>query len=147
MPNEEYNLQLLSENLLNESDINKEIEIRNKVNQCLEKNALLQRAALSCVTSDVIKKFKERLEKRPDEFTNKDLLDSLTAMCQVSEKLSKDNSSGSPNTTITLNQQNNVVIESPNKLPVESRKRISDAILAITKQAAIESEELDKNNS
>ena len=102
----------------------------------------------------------ERVTKRADQFSNKDLLDYMNAMGNAMDKAQKQLTDIQAMPPIQINQQNNIVNfnnDSSTELDRESRKKVMDAVSSIlsklknNQQDIIIPEEelvyLDNNNS
>lgn len=76
----------------------------------------------------------ERVTKRADQFSNRDLLDYMTTMNNSLERARKQINSVDETPMITLNQQNNTVILDPDSLDRDSKKRVADAVKSILKK-------------
>lgn len=75
----------------------------------------------------------ERVTKRADQFSNKDLLDYMNAMGAAMEKAQKQLGDINATPPIQINQQNNIVNinNEADELDRESRKRVMDAVSSI----------------
>ena len=77
----------------------------------------------------------ERVTKRPDQFSNKDLLDYMNAMGNAMDKAHKQLNDIQSMPPIQINQQNNIVNVNGNglsdNLDQESRKKIMDVVSSI----------------
>lgn len=76
----------------------------------------------------------ERVTKRADQFSNKDLLDYMNTMNSSLERARKQINSVDETPMITLNQQNNTVILDTDSLDRDSKKRVADAVKSILKK-------------
>lgn len=117
--------------LLAEDDTDKTKQLIGLFNVNFAKKNALRLDTISSLLDDVLEKVKTRLELRPNEFSNKDLIDYLNALYQAAEKSTKLSGTADNVPLITLNQQNNVVVNTTNSLSRESRQRISDAVTEI----------------
>ena len=124
-------LKELETQLLAENDNDKSKQIISLFNLNFAKKNALRLDTISSLLDDVLEKVKTRLELRPNEFSNKDLIDYLNALYQAAEKSTKLSDTAENTPLITLNQQNNVVVNTANTLSRESRQRISDAVSEI----------------
>lgn len=83
----------------------------------------------------VMQQMQERVTKRADQFSNKDLLDYLNTMNSAMEKAQKQIQDINTTPMIQFNQQNNIVNVTDNSdsetLDRESRKRVLDAVSSI----------------
>ena len=124
-------LKELETQLLAENNNDKSKQIISLFNLNFAKKNALRLDTISSLLDDVLEKVKTRLELRPNEFSNKDLIDYLNALYQAAEKSTKLSDTAESTPLITLNQQNNVVVNTANTLSRESRQRISDAVSEI----------------
>lgn len=74
----------------------------------------------------------ERVTKRADQFSNKDLLDYMNAMGAAMDKAQKQITDIDSVPVIQVNQQNNIVnISEAESLDKESRNRVLDVVSGI----------------
>lgn len=94
-----------------------------------KKNALrmIKMGELVDLTADQMQK---RLENKPDEFSNTELVNYLNALQNAMDKISKGLGTVDELPTIAL-QQNNVTVNMGDNLNADSRERIADAVKAI----------------
>lgn len=114
-----------------------------------KKNAI-RLDTINGLIDSVLGQVQTRLDIRPDEFSNKDLVDYLNALYQAAEKSGKTVSSVNELPTITLNQQNNQVnVSIVDGLSRESKEKIADAIKAIlnSNKSEIKLEEVEENGN
>lgn len=76
---------------------------------------------------------KERLDKRADQFSNKDLLDYAKVITDSMDKAQKQIQTVDSSPMIQINQQNNTVVVEDSELDRESRRKIM-----LAAQAAME---------
>ncbi len=101
-----------------------------------KKNAL-RVSKLNTLFDKVSDSIIERFEKRPDEFSNRDLLDYMSTTQTALEKAQKGLNMVEEIPAITFNQQNNNQVNinindaEDTKLSRESRERVMDVIAAI----------------
>ena len=72
----------------------------------------------------------ERLEKRADQFSNKDLLDYAKVVQDGIDKAQKQISTIDTSPAIQVNTQNNITIQTTEELDRDSKKRVMDAAKA-----------------
>lgn len=137
----------LPEYLLEESDPEKAKDIINMFNLNFAKKSAIRLDTLSNLIDDVIEKVRERLTLRSDEFTNKDLIDYLSALYQAAEKSGKIAEDAHEIPSITLNQQNNVIVNTVDSLTSESKARITDAVNSIINNIKLQEELKNDRNS
>ena len=126
--------------LVNETDPDKTKRLINLFNLNFAKKNALRLDSISELIDDVIEKIGQRLQLRPDEFSNKDLIDYLNALYQAAEKSNKVVDGVDEIPAITFNQQNNVVVNTVDSLSRESKQRIAAAVAAILNQTKTQGE-------
>lgn len=126
--------------LVNETDPDRTKRLINLFNLNFAKKNALRLASISELIDSVIEKIGQRLQLRPDEFSNKDLIDYLNALYQSAEKSSKVVDKTDEIPAITFNQQNNVVVSPVDSLSRESKQRIAAAVAAILSQTKTQGE-------
>ena len=131
--------------LLEETDSDKTKNLMNIFNLNFAKKNAIRLESISDLLDDVLLKVGERLQKRPDEFSNKDLIDYLNALYQAAEKSSKIVGGAEEIPAITLNQQNNVIVSTTDGLTRESRMKIAAAVAAILNQTQLKEGEIREN--
>ena len=84
---------------------------------------------------NIMNQMEERVTKRADQFSNRDLLDYMNAMGNAMDKAQKQMSDIQAMPPIQINQQNNIVNvnggDGSEGLDRESRKRVMDAVSSI----------------
>ena len=73
---------------------------------------------------------RERVAKRADQFSNKDLLDYVNVITTVAEKAAKQIGLVEDITLIQINTQNNIQVNDGTDLNKESRQRVMEAVSA-----------------
>ena len=141
--------------ILAEDDVNKVKDLTHLFNVACVKKDIIRVKTLDNLYDTVISKVAERFEKRPDEFSNSDLISYLQVTQNALDK-AKKSASRVDETPAIVQQQNNQVninIGDSEKLTRESRDKVIDAIDAFLKRvknesvnANVESIE-NKNNS
>ena len=126
--------------LVNETDPDRTKRLINLFNLNFAKKNALRLDSISELIDNVIEKIGQRLQLRPDEFSNKDLIDYLNALYQSAEKSSKVVDKTDEIPAITFNQQNNVVVSPVDSLSRESKQRIAAAVAAILSQTKAQGE-------
>ena len=103
------------------------------------KKQMLRTLTYDELLDHITKQMEERVVKRADQFSNRDLLDYLNAMNTSLEKAQKQISDVDAIPVIQLNQQNNIInvgnADIGANLPKESRERILAAISKIINKA------------
>lgn len=132
--------------LVKEEDPDKIKSIINLFNLNVAKKNAVRIDTLNELIDDVLSKVGERLQLRPDEFSNKDLIDYLNALYTAAEKSGKIVSGAEEIPAITINQQNNVIVNDATTLSRESRQRIAEVVAAMLNQTQqIEGDIIDES--
>ena len=124
----------ITNDLINEQDPDKTKRLVNLFNLALVKKNAVRLNTVNELIDSVLDKIGQRLEIRPDEFSNKDLIDYMNALYNAAEKSGKIISGADEIPAIQFNQQNNVIVSPVEALSRESRTRIANAVSAILKQ-------------
>ena len=135
--NKENHLQLkedtkkIVDEIVKEQDLDKIKDLTHLFNVACAKKNVLRAFKLNDLMDTVSDKIVERFEKRPDEFSNSDLVSYLQATQNALDRTVKAVNTIDETPTI-LNQQNNQVNinmgDSETPLDRESRDRVVDAI-------------------
>lgn len=129
--NKDKQLQDLEQLLLAESNPEKVSDLINLFNLNFAKKNAIRLDTISDLIDVVIDRVKGRLETNSDEFTNKDLIDYLSALMQAADKSGKFADKSGQIPAITFNQQNNVTVNTVDELTQESKKRIAETVEAL----------------
>ena len=122
--------------ILAEDDVNKVKDLTHLFNVACVKKDIIRVKTLDTLYDTVISKVAERFEKRPDEFSNSDLISYMQATQNALDK-AKKSASSVDETPAILQQQNNQVninIGDSEQLNRESREKVIDAIDAFLKR-------------
>lgn len=97
------------------------------------KKSVLRTMTYNQLVDSIIEQMQERVSKRADQFSNKELLDYLKIMNEGIEKAQQQiNSVSTAEPLIQFNQQNNtVVVNQTDQLDAASRQRVSRALSSI----------------
>ena len=127
--------------ILAEDDVNKVKDLTHLFNVACVKKDIIRVKTLDNLYDTVISKVAERFEKRPDEFSNSDLISYLQATQNALDKAKKSASSVDETLAIVQQQNNqvNINIGDSEKLTRESRDKVIDAIDAFLKRVKNES--------
>lgn len=127
--------------ILAEDDVNKVKDLTHLFNVACVKKDIIRVKTLDNLYDTVISKVAERFEKRPDEFSNSDLISYLQATQNALDKAKKSASSVDETPAIVQQQNNqvNINIGDSEKLTRESRDKVIDAIDAFLKRVKNES--------
>lgn len=148
------NLSIISpdfeDKVLNAGDPNDLKDLTQLFNFNQAKKNLLRLQKLSVLNDDVVSKIERRLLERPDDFSNKDLLDYLQVINNVLDKQSKSQDDVLDKPMITYQQNNQVNVNIANDLTRESRDKITDLISEILNSGNLEDlqilENIEKND-
>ena len=135
--NLEKDTQALVNNILNEKDPKKVKDLTYLFNIAQTKKSVLRAVNLNNLLDKVNDQMEERLTKRADQFSNKDLLDYMDKMTGALEKAQKQVQDVDPTPAIQINQQNINLGEVG--LSRESRQNVMDAVASILKRLNEES--------
>lgn len=140
--NEELSLQIL-----NETDANKLKDLTDTFNLHISKKNLIRAIKYDELLDKISEQMVDRVNKRPDEFSNKDLLDWVQVLQNSVDKSEKhaEEINDIQNYHITQNNQVNVNInETLNK---ESRQKIASIISTILNQNKNSEEIIDESEN
>lgn len=135
--NLEKDTQALVNDILNEKDPKKVKDLTYLFNIAQTKKSVLRAVNLNNLLDKVNDQMEERLTKRADQFSNKDLLDYMDKMTGALEKVQKQVQDVDPTPAIQINQQNINLGDSG--LSRESRQNVMDAVASILKRLNEES--------
>lgn len=130
--NLEKDTQALVNDILNEKDPKKVKDLTYLFNIAQTKKSVLRAVNLNNLLDKVNDQMEERLTKRADQFSNKDLLDYMDKMTGALEKAQKQVQDVDPTPAIQINQQNINLGETG--LSRESRQNVMDAVASILKR-------------
>lgn len=143
------NLSIISpdfeDKVLNAGDPNDLKDLTQLFNFNQAKKNLLRLQKLSVLNDDVVSKIERRLLERPDNFSNKDLLDYLQVINNVLDKQSKSQDDVLDKPMITYQQNNQVNVNIANDLTRESRDKITDLISEILNSGNLEDLQILEN--
>ena len=143
------NLSIISpdfeDKVLNAGDPNDLKDLTQLFNFNQAKKNLLRLQKLSILNDDVVSKIERRLQERPDDFSNNDLLDYLQVINNVLDKQSKSQDDVLDKPMITYQQNNQVNVNIANDLTRESRDKITDLISEILNSGNLENLQILEN--
>lgn len=125
--------QIVSD-ILDQDDPDKMKQLIGYFNMAQSKKDVLRTLSYNQLLDAVTEQMSERVTKRADQFSNKDLLDYMNTMNSSLERARKQINSVDETPMITLNQQNNTVILDTDSLDRDSKKRVADAVKSILKK-------------
>ena len=136
--------------VLNASDPNDLKDLTQLFNFNQAKKNLLRLQKLSILNDGVVSKIERRLLERPDDFSNRELLDYLQVINSVLDKQSKSQDDVLDKPMITYQQNNQVNVNIANDLTRESRDKITNLISEILNAGNLENlqilENIEENN-
>lgn len=130
--------------IIQEEDLTKLKDLTHLFNLQHTKKQVIRTLQYDKLLDNITSQIEERVSKRADQFSNKELLDYMNVMTTSLEKAQKQVTSVDEAPLITLNQQNNTVIIGDN-LSRESRRKVTSIVDAIL--AKINSQEPENTES
>lgn len=124
----------LSNKLINESDTDKIKNIVDLFNLNQAKKEILRVDSYNKLVDKLVDQMSLRLDKKADEFSNKDLIDYLKVISDTTDKSKKAFSTINDMPAIQINQVN-IGDNSEKELSRESREKVMAAINAYMKKA------------
>lgn len=131
--------------VLNASDPNDLKDLTQLFNFNQAKKNLLRLQKLSILNDGVVSKIERRLLERPDDFSNRELLDYLQVINSVLDKQSKSQDDVLDKPMITYQQNNQVNVNIANDLTRESRDKITNLISEILNSGNLEDLQILEN--
>ena len=120
--------------ILAQEDPDKMKQLIGYFNMAQSKKDVLRTLSYNQLLDAVTDQMNERVTKRADQFSNKDLLDYMNTMNSSLDRARKQINSVDDTPVITFNQQNNTVIVGEDTLDRESKRRVADAVKSILKK-------------
>ena len=119
--------------IIAESDIEKTKDLTHLVNINQNKKTMVRMDKLSGLQDHLVDQFAKRVAERPDEISNKELMDGIRIVQDIIERGQKQVEEVEQTPLIQFNQQNNSVNigEDSTKLSKESRDRVKNAVLSL----------------
>lgn len=135
----------IEQKIINETNPQELQELIDLFNLNLKKKDIIRSAKLSEVQDKIVEQMSKRVESKPDEFSNADLLNYHKV---VQDTLSKaDNILDSVNIpNIQINQQLNINNSDNDYFDKDSRKRILDTVNSILEEMRYNKQEDDNTN-
>lgn len=132
----------LATRIIREDDPDQIKDLINLFNLNHTKKQVLRTMTYDQLVDNIMTQMKERILKRGDQFSNKDLMDYLNTMNTAMEKAHKQIKEVDAVPPIQVNQQNNTVIMGGvNNLDKASRDRVLDFVRQVLSKSADISEE------
>lgn len=130
----EESLQLLNQ-IIAESDETKTQELTYLFNLNQNKKTMVRIDKLSGLQDNLVAQFVRRIEERPDEISNKELMDGLKIVQDIIERGQRQVSGSDQQPFIQINSQDNSVnVNNTTNLPRDSRDKVKNAVLNILNQ-------------
>lgn len=121
----------LAQSIIDEEDISKVKDMINLFNLTQTKKNVIRAMKLSGLYDSVSDKLIERLQKRPDEISYKELVDIFNATQKAIDSANKSLGLIEEMPTIQLNQQNiNISVDNKDELSRDSKIKVMEAVKA-----------------
>ena len=119
--------------IIAESDIEKTKDLTHLFNINQNKKTMIRIDKLSGLQDHLVDQFARRIAERPDEISNKELMDGIRIVQDIIERGQKQVEGVNQTPLIQFNQQNNSVNigETGTQLNKESRDRVKNAVLSL----------------
>lgn len=119
--------------IIAESDIEKTKDLTHLFNINQNKKTMIRIDKLSGLQDHLVDQFARRIAERPDEISNKELMDGIRIVQDIIERGQKQVEGVAQTPLIQFNQQNNSVNlgDSSTQLSKESRDRVKNAVLGL----------------
>jgi hypothetical protein len=130
----EESLQLLSQ-IIAESDESKTRDLTYLFNINQNKKTMVRMDKLSGLQDDLVDQFVKRIAERPDEISNKELMDGLKIVQDIIERGQRQVSGSDQQPFIQINSQDNSVnVNNTTDLSRDSRDKVKNAVLSLLSQ-------------
>ena len=125
-------LKLINQ-IIAEKDLDKTRDLTHLFNINQNKKTMIRIDKLSGLQDDLVDQFVRRIAERPDEISNKELMDGIKIVQDIIERGQKQVEGVNETPFIQFNQQNNSVNIGDNgiQLNKESRDRVKNAVLSL----------------
>ena len=119
--------------IIAESDIEKTKDLTHLFNINQNKKTMIRIDKLSGLQDNLVDQFAKRISERPDEISNKELMDGIKIVQDIIERGQKQVEGVNQTPLIQFNQQNNSVNigDGTPQLNKESRDRVKNAVLSL----------------
>ena len=119
--------------IIAESDVEKTKDLTHLFNINQNKKTMIRIDKLSGLQDHLVDQFAKRIAERPDEISNKELMDGIRIVQDIIERGQKQVEGVNQTPFIQFNQQNNSVNLGDNgaQLNKESRDRVKNAVLSL----------------
>lgn len=127
----EESLKLLSQ-IISESDETKTRDLTYLFNINQNKKTMVRMDKLSGLQDNLVDQFVKRIAERPDEISNKELMDGLKIVQDIIERGQRQVSGADEQQPfIQINSQDNSINVGATELPRESRDKVKNAVLGL----------------
>ena len=119
--------------IIAESDIEKTKDLTHLFNINQNKKTMIRIDKLSGLQDNLVDQFAKRIAERPDEISNKELMDGIKIVQDIIERGQKQVEGVNQTPLIQFNQQNNSVNigDGTPQLSKDSRDRVKNAVLSL----------------
>lgn len=124
---------MLINQIIAEKDLEKTKDLTHLFNINQNKKTMIRIDKLSGLQDDLVDQFVRRIAERPDEISNKELMDGIKIVQDIIERGQKQVEGVQQTPLIQFNQQNNSVNigDGAPQLSKESRDRVKNAVLSL----------------
>lgn len=137
--------QQIAQEILNEDDIDKVKDLTNLFNLNAQKRNVMRVIKMNDLLDKVTDQVITRFEKRPDNFSNDDLIKYMQVTENAIDRASKHLNLVEETPPIQLMQNNQVNINIDSGLDRESRERVMDAVRAILASGTTNTQSLEED--
>lgn len=127
----------IAQEILDEQDIEKVKDLTNLFNLNAQKRNVMRVIKMNDLLDKVTDQVIERFEKRPDNFSNDDLIKYMQVTENAIDRANKNLNLVEETPAIQLMQNNQVNINIDSGLDRDGRERVMDAVRAILSKASI----------
>jgi hypothetical protein len=119
--------------IIAESDIERTKDLTHLFNINQNKKTMIRIDKLSGLQDNLVNQFAKRIAERPDEISNKELMDGIKIVQDIIERGQKQVAGVNETPLIQINQQTNSVNigDAPSSLNRESREKVKNAVLSL----------------
>lgn len=126
----------IAQEILDEQDIERVKDLTNLFNLNAQKRNVMRVIKMNELLDKVTDQVVERFEKRPDNFSNEDLIKYMQVTENAIDRANKNLNLVEETPAIQYLQQNNVNITIDNGLDRDARERVMDAVKAFLAQSS-----------
>ena len=126
----------IAQEILDEQDIERVKDLTNLFNLNAQKRNVMRVIKMNELLDKVTDQVVERFEKRPDNFSNEDLIKYMQVTENAIDRANKNLNLVEETPAIQYLQQNNVNITIDNGLDRDARERVMDAVKALLAQSS-----------